>query len=189
MRWIAFTEEEIKQLAHESIHYPHHIVRRRMEALLLKSQGMSHKDIATRLDISGTTLRTYFDLFIAGRVEALKQLHHRGKRNLLQERKDEIIACLEQAPPATLKEAQAKIEVATGLKRSLSQVSAFLKKQNFASEGEANPGQSGRGRAGKPSKQRPWSRSLSKRKRANSICSSLTRRISFCCPSWAICIP
>ena len=148
MRWIAFTEEEIKQLAHESIHYPHHIVRRRMEALLLKSQGMSHKDIATRLDISGTTFRTYFDLFIAGRVEALKQLHHRGKRNLLQERKDEIIACLEQAPPATLKEAQAKIEVATGLKRSLSQVSAFLKKQNFASEGEANPGQSGRGRAG-----------------------------------------
>ena len=61
-----------------------------MEALLLKSQGMSHKDIAKRLDISGTTLRTYFDLFIAGRVEALKQLHHRGTRNLLQgkERRD-----------------------------------------------------------------------------------------------------
>jgi transposase len=128
MRHIEFTEEEIKQLAHDSVYHERPIVRRRMQALLLKSQGLLHQEIVKTLDISPTTLRNYFDLFLEGRVEALKRLGYKGKRNLLMERKDEIIVNLEANPPATYKEAQVKIQTVTGLKRSLPQVREFLKK-------------------------------------------------------------
>lgn len=128
MRRIEFTEEELKQLARESVYHEHPIVRRRTQALLLKSRGLQHQEIVQALGISPTTLRSYFDLFLEGRMEALKRLGYKGKRNLLMERKDEIIAKLEANPPVTYKEAQAKIQAVTGLKRSLPQVREFLKK-------------------------------------------------------------
>lgn len=126
MRKIEFTSEVIEQLRYESIHNEHYIVRRRMLALLLKSRRLLHKEIAETLGISGTTLREYFDLYLKGGVEALKELHYQGKDNLLRARKDEIIVALEANPPATLKEAQAIIKEVTGLERSLPQVSKFL---------------------------------------------------------------
>lgn len=130
-RKIEFTQEEIKRLSYESIHHEHHIVRRRMQALLLKSLGLPHYEIAEILDISETTLREYFDLYLTGGVAALKELHYQGKANPLHERKDEIITALEENPPATLKEARAIIQKVTGLERSLTQVSEFLKENKI----------------------------------------------------------
>lgn len=135
MRQIKFTEEEITQLKHESLYHEHALVRRRMQALLLKSERMPHAKIGERLDICPTTLRRYFDAFLkgaeVGRVEALKELNYKGKPNRLMEKKDEIIAHLEENPPATQKEAQAKIKELTGIQRSLPQVREFLKKTGF----------------------------------------------------------
>lgn len=128
MKQIKFSKEELKQLAYGSVHHEHAIVRRRMQTMLLKSQRVPHQKIAKTLDISPTTMRNYFDLFLEGRVEALKRLGYKGKRNLLMERKDEIIDKIEANPPTTYKEAQAKIKEATGLQRSLPQVREFLKK-------------------------------------------------------------
>lgn len=138
MRRIQFSEEEIAQLRYESIYHTHALVRRRMQALLHKAEGWSHAKIGERLGICPTTLRKYLDLFISsaetGRVEALKELNYKGKPNRLMEKKDEIIKHLEENPPATHKEAQAKIKELTGLQRSLTQVSEFLKKTGFVAE-------------------------------------------------------
>lgn len=131
MRKIEFSPADIKQLRDESNRHPHPIVRRRMRALLLKSEGLAHGQIGPLLGISQPTLRTYFDLYLQGGLEALKHLNYQGKANFLLKRKDEIISALEAEPPATLKQAQARIEAATGLHRSLPQVREFLKKTNF----------------------------------------------------------
>lgn len=131
MRLIQFTEEEIAQLTYESVYHRHAIVRRRTQALQLKARGLTHKKIVEALSISPTTLRKYLDAFQEGRIEALKQLNYKGKRNLLMEKKDEILPELEANPPATYKEAQAKIKTLTGLQRSLPQVREFLKKTGF----------------------------------------------------------
>jgi transposase len=131
VRKIEFSQEQIKQLSYESIHHEPYLVRRRMQALLLKSQGLRHKDIVEILSISETTLREYLDLYLAGGVEALKQLHYQGKANKLAEKKAELIAALEANPPATYQEAQAKIKEVTGLQRSVPQVREFLKKTNL----------------------------------------------------------
>lgn len=132
MRKIEFTSAEIKQLSYESIHHQHHIVRRRMQALLLKSQGVLHKEIAEILEISETTVRTYFDLYLVGGLEALKTLHYQGQPSQLHQKADEIVMALEAAPPATMKEAQATIKAVTGLERSLPQISEFLKKTKLS---------------------------------------------------------
>lgn len=131
MRKIEISPEEIKRLSYQSIHHGHHIVRRRMQALLLKSQAVQHQDIGEILGISQTTLREYFDLYLAGGLEALTQLNYQGQSSQLQVKKDEIIAALEAEPPATLKQAQAKIKAVTGVERSLPQVSQFLKKNKL----------------------------------------------------------
>src|SRR5882757_5138561 len=123
MRHIEFTEEEVKQLKYESIYHKHPVVRRRMQTLQLKAEGMSHKKIGEILGICPRTLGRYLDAFLngaeAGRVDALKDLNYKGKPNRLMERKEEIIAYLEENPPATQKEAQAKIKTLTGIQRSL----------------------------------------------------------------------
>jgi transposase len=136
MRQIEFTEEEIRQLKDESSNHKHALVRRRMQALLFKAEGLSHAKIGEILGVCPTTLRKYFDAFLngteVGRVEVLKELNYKGKPNRLMEKKDEIIAHLEENPPATQKEAQARIKALTGIQRSLPQVREFLKKTKFA---------------------------------------------------------
>ena len=132
MRHIEFSQDDIKQLSYESVHHPHPLVRRRMQALLFKAQGMSHKEIGLYLEISQTTLRKYFDLYLSGGVVALKQLHYQGKVNHLLQQKEVIVAALEANPPSTLKQAQAMIKEVTGLERSLPQVREFLKKTRLS---------------------------------------------------------
>ncbi len=88
--------------------------------------------MAKILDISETTLRTYFDLYLSGGLEALKALSYQGQPSQLHQKKDEIVTALEAEPPATMKEAQAIIKAVTGLERSLPQVSQFLKKTRLS---------------------------------------------------------
>lgn len=132
MRQIGFSQDDIKQLSYQSIHHSHPMVRRRMQALLLKSQGVPHKEIGLYLNISQTTLRKYFDLYLSGGVAILQQLHYQGKTNHLLQQQEVIVAAMEANPPTTLKQAQAIIKDATGLERSLPQVRAFLKKTNLS---------------------------------------------------------
>ena len=57
---LTFTETEAQALSHERFHHSHPRVRRKMEALWLKSQGLAHQDIAQLVNVSGKTLRGYF---------------------------------------------------------------------------------------------------------------------------------
>jgi transposase len=94
-------------------------------ALYLKAFGHRHQEICDELNISGLCLRNYLDKYMKEGLEGFKQLGYREKRNLLDENRDIIIAHLETQPPATLKEARARIEELTGIRRSLPQIRAF----------------------------------------------------------------
>lgn len=139
MRRIQFWEDEITQLNKQRLHHDHPIVRRRMMALYLKAKGYRHKDICNELGISHVCLYEYLDLYLKEGLDGLKRLHYRGKRNLLDEHRDLIIAYLEAHPPGTLKEAQARIEEVTGIRRSLPQIRAFLKKTPQTQESKTGP--------------------------------------------------
>ena len=75
---INFSEEEIKQLNYERYHYPHPLVQKRMEALYLKSQKLSHQQICQICQISKPTFIVYLKKYQEGGKEALKKLGYQG---------------------------------------------------------------------------------------------------------------
>ena len=129
---IEFTEEQIEQLRRERFDHPHPRVQRKMEALLLKSEGLPHARIAKLLGICENTLREYFHEFIEGGIERLTEIRWTGPASELAPFCEVIKDHFEANPPATLLEAGQRIEELTGVRRGRSQVHEFLKSQGFS---------------------------------------------------------
>lgn len=124
---INFSDEEIEILKYERYHHPHPRVQRKMEALLLKSQGLPHKQICRLTGISTNTMRQYLRAYIEGGIDKLKEINFYRPQSKLVKHKKTIEEYFREHPPATIKEAIAKIEELTGIKRSPTQTRKFLK--------------------------------------------------------------
>jgi transposase len=98
-----------------------------MEALWLKSQKLSHKDICRLTGISPNNLRGYLRAYLKGGIEALKELNFYKPQSELCEHTKTIEAYFREHPPASVKEAMAKIKELTGIQRSENRVREFLK--------------------------------------------------------------
>ena len=129
---LEFNATDIDALDYERYHHPHPQVQRKMEVLYLKSQGLSHGQIQQLCRIkSRTTLASYFRQYQTGGVAALKQLHYKGQASDLNEHIPSLQAYFEAHPPRTSAEAGAEIERLTGIKRSPTQIKAFLKRMGM----------------------------------------------------------
>lgn len=124
---LTFAKEEVRQLRRERYAHPHPRVRRKLEALLLKSAGLAHRQITAILGISENTLREYLREYQAGGIEKLKRLRFRKPRSILEEHRETLGAYFQEHPPATVKEAVAEIEQLTGIRRGPTQVRRFLR--------------------------------------------------------------
>ncbi len=125
---IEFSPEEIGALEYERYNHPHPKVQKKMEALYLKSQGLTHKEICRLCDISRGTLATYLKQYKEGGIECLKKLGYEGKPNELMEHAASLEQYFKENPPRNTAEAQAAIEKLTGIKRSPTQVREFMKR-------------------------------------------------------------
>jgi len=72
---IEFSEQDLKQIQQLRYEHAHPRVRRRMEALWLKSQGLEHQEICRFAGLSSNTLRKYLRLFQAGGIKKLTELN------------------------------------------------------------------------------------------------------------------
>jgi transposase len=124
---IDFTKEEMQALNYERFHHPDPHVQCKMEALWLKSQKLSHKDICRLTGISPNTLRGYLRAYLKGCIEALKELNFYTPQSELCQHTKTIEAYFREHPPASVKEAMAKIEELTGIQRTENRVREFLK--------------------------------------------------------------
>jgi len=88
------------------------------------------------VNITENTLRDYFQLYQEGGVERLKEVAIQGPESALQEHSPSLEAYFRAHPPATIKEAQNQIEALTGIKRSETQVRAYLKKNSISAVDE-----------------------------------------------------
>lgn len=129
---LEFTPEILEELNYERYRHPLPLVQRRMEALWLKSQGLPHGQIAQLVNITENTLRDYFQLYVDGGVERLKEVVIQGPESALQEHYASLETYFRAHPPATIKEAQHQIEALTGIKRSETQVREYLKKNSIS---------------------------------------------------------
>jgi transposase len=129
MRTFTFSDEVLAAIRHDRYHHPHPRVQRKMEVLWLKSQGLTHTDIARLADVAPRSVQRYLDDFEQGGLERLRQLHCQGKACALDEHRPTLEAYFLEHPPRSAREAQSAIEQLTGIRRGLSQVRAFLKKK------------------------------------------------------------
>src|SRR5258707_4246236 len=83
MRQFTFTAEVLAALRYERYHHPHPRVQQRMEVLWLKSQGLTHADIARLAAVSRRSVQRYLDDFAAGGLARWRQLAWPGKPNAL----------------------------------------------------------------------------------------------------------
>jgi len=152
MRRFTFTDDDLAALRYERYHHPHPRVQRRMEVLWLKSQGLTHQDIARLADVSRRSVQRYLDDFAAGGLQRLRRLAWPGKPNELATHRDSLEDYFLEHPPRSAREAQAAIEEQTGVRRGLTQVRAFLKKLSTSAGAR-----SGRSRPKRTRRSRPTS--------------------------------
>lgn len=123
---ITFAEGEIEQLRKERFEHPHPRVQRKMEALLLKSEGLPHNQITRIVGVSENTLRQYLREYCEGGIERLKRLRFHRPQSELAQHRESLESYFEEHPPATVNEAAVKIEEITGIRRGPTQVRTFL---------------------------------------------------------------
>lgn len=136
---LEFTPELIAELRYQRYHHLVPLVQRRMEALLLKAHDLHHNEIEAIVDVTGNTLREYFELYQQGGIEKLKEINYYQPEGALVKHIVSLEAYFREHPPASIKEAQKAIEDLTGVKRSETQVREFLKKNSICGVGKSAP--------------------------------------------------
>lgn len=129
MREFIFSEAVLAEIRHDRYHHPHPRVQRKMEVLWLKSQGLTHADIAELADVSPRSVQRYLDEFEAGGLERVRRLGWQGKTCELDGHQQSLEDHFIEHPPRSAREARDAIERLTGIRRGLSQVRAFMKKK------------------------------------------------------------
>src|SRR5215210_9183547 len=124
---IEFSDAEREALTYERYHHPSPQVQKRMEMVYLKSQGVAHQEIARLCQVSRQTLVTTLHLYQEGGIERLKQFHFAGQPSKLNSHQASVEAAFRAKPPRSVAEAQDGIERITGIRRSPTQIRAFLK--------------------------------------------------------------
>lgn len=129
---INFSEQDIHKIERLRYEHPHPRVRKRMHALWLKSQDFSHQEICRLTGLCGNTLRTCLRLFQSGGLPKVMELNFYAPASELEQHRDRLEVYFREHPPATIKEAMARIQELTGIKRSPSAVGRFLNSLGMA---------------------------------------------------------
>ena len=127
MRTFTFSPETLVAIRHDRYHHPQPRVQQKMEVLWLKSQGLTHANIAHYADVSPRTVQRYLDEYASGGLASMRQLPWRGPSSALTPQAAALEDYFVEHPPHTARAAQAVIEQETGVRRGLTQVRAFLK--------------------------------------------------------------
>ena len=121
-----------------------------MEVVWLKSQGLTHEDIARLAGVARRSVQRYLDDFAAGGLERLRRWAWPGKHNALAAHRDSLEDYFLEHPPRSAREAQDAIEQQTGVRRGLTQVRAFLKKLSTSAGAKSGRSRPRRTRRSKP---------------------------------------
>jgi len=131
MLHVIIKEEEKEVFARERYEHIHPRVCQRMDALHMKSKGVSNQQICNILDICNNTLLGYFKMYNEGGVDELRKINFNRPQSELVAYKDSIEKYFIEHPPCSISEAAAIIKELTGIERKETQVRKFLKSIGF----------------------------------------------------------
>ena len=100
---------------------------RRFEILWLHACGKFAQEIATIVQQNVRTVRDVINMFRQGGIEFVTTIDSNHPKSDLEEHRVSIIEEFTKRPPASAKEAAARIEKLTGIKRSEQRVRVFMR--------------------------------------------------------------
>ena len=104
---LEFTTEVIQTLHYERFHHPHPRVQRKMEAVYLKSQGLSQQEICRLTQVSRNTLSTYLRQYRAGGGARLQEIRFHQPQSAFASQQESLAAYFAAHPPVTINHARA----------------------------------------------------------------------------------
>jgi phenylalanyl-tRNA synthetase beta subunit len=124
-------EEDKAVFSRERYQHIHPRVCLRMDALHLKSKGLSNNQICNILDICPNALLGYFKMYITGGVDELRKINFNRPQSQLVAYKGSLEKYFTENPPSSISETAAKIRELTGIERKETQVRKFMKSMGF----------------------------------------------------------
>lgn len=123
----SFPADVIESVARERYQHADPRVQERMEILWLKSKREPHQRIAELANVSRSTVQRTLRTYAARGLDGVRTFGWKGQPSALTPHRESIEAEFRQRPPHTAREACARIEALTGVKRKASRVRQFLK--------------------------------------------------------------
>jgi transposase len=131
MNSLTFTQKEIQKLHNQRFNHPDPKIQKRLEALYLKSKGMTHEQICSLIQVSSSTLTRWVGIYRAGGYNALIHTEYGNRKSQLEPHRELLKAHFEKEPPSSVAEATAAIEKMTSITLGYTQVRMFLKSMGF----------------------------------------------------------
>ena len=121
-----YTDEERKKFQQLRYNYPDVRIMRRFEILWLHSCGKFAHEIAEIVQQNRYTVRDVIKKFQRGGIELVTTIDSNHPKSDLEDHRISIVEEFTKRPPASSKEAAARIEKLTGIKRSEQRVRVFM---------------------------------------------------------------
>ena len=127
MQRAKYTEEDKKTFQKLRYSYPDERVMRRFEILWLHACGKFAPEIAKLVEQNPYTVRNVINLFKKGGMKLVTTMESNHPTSDLEKHRTSLIEEFKLRPPASAKEAAARIKKITGIKRSEQRVRVFMK--------------------------------------------------------------
>jgi len=121
-----YTAEEQNTFQQLRYSYPDTRIMRRFEILWLHACGKFAPEIATLVNQNPHTVRDVINMFNKGGIKLVTTIDSNHPTSGLEKHQTSIIEEFTRQPPATAKEAAARIEKLIGIKRSPERVRVFM---------------------------------------------------------------
>jgi transposase len=130
MRPLTVTADDLAEMAQDRYHHPVPRVRKRMEVVWLYHPGQAQAACAALAGVSHRSVQRYLDAYRDHGLAGRRRVEWRGPPGELAAHAATLKDDFLQHPPSTVGDAQAAIERLTGVRRGLTQVRRFLKKNS-----------------------------------------------------------
>jgi transposase len=129
---VSISPADLSTIHHDRFYHPQPYIMIRMHILALHHAGENAARIAVLLNRNRKTTQACLKAYRDGGLQAVYQYKKHKKECELDAHSELIEKELEQHPPQSINEAGARIEKLTGIKRSPTQVRAYLKKMGLS---------------------------------------------------------
>lgn len=124
---LTIDQEVLDQINRQRYEHPLPMVQKRLHAIYLRAQGKKYNEIAQIVGSSQASVGNWIRLFKNSGLTGLKQVDLARPQSKLALHRQTLEEYFRANPPATIREAAAKIDELTGIKRSERVVRDFLK--------------------------------------------------------------